>query len=97
MGRRENKVETHLKTEVKIIGGVSRKWVSPQHDGVPDQIVILKGVVWFVEVKTVDGVTSPAQHREHARLRNAGANVVTLSGKREVDIFLAQLKDSTHS
>jgi len=40
MGVRENKVETYLKDKMKELGGLTRKWVSPGHDGVPDQIVI---------------------------------------------------------
>lgn len=94
MGRRENKVETHLKSEVKRIGGLSRKWVSPAHAFVPDQIVIYEGEVWFVEVKTHDGKTTSGQEREHARLREHGANVVTVSGIGEVDNFIIALVNS---
>lgn len=91
MGRRENKVETYLKQEVLKQDGISRKWVSPQHDGVPDQIVIYKGTVWFVEVKTVDGKMSGVQEREHERLRLQGANVVTVVGKEGVDSFITRM------
>ena len=41
MGKRENKVETYLNEQVELIGGITRKWVSPGHSGVPDQIVIM--------------------------------------------------------
>jgi len=88
VGARENKVETYLKTSVAALGGVSRKWVSPGHDGVTDQIVIIEGAVWFVEVKTQDGKLSAMQVREHARLRTAGANVTTVYGRAGVDEFL---------
>ena len=87
MGTRENKVETYFKDQVKSIGGISRKWVSPGVDGVPDQIVIIKGAVFFVEVKTSDGKLSIAQHREHKRLRKAGATVCTVYGHVGVDKF----------
>jgi len=40
MGVRENKVEKYLDEQVKNIGGITRKWISPGHDGVPDRIVI---------------------------------------------------------
>ena len=88
MGKRENKVENYLKSEVKKLGGISRKWVSPGRDGVTDQIIIVDGVVWFVEVKTVDGRLSPPQIREHKRLRDAGANVTTVYGEMGVDVFI---------
>ena len=92
MGVRENKVERYLKKQITKIGGVARKWVSPGQDGVPDQIVILRGVVWLVEVKTVDGVRSPVQKREHKRLRDAGANVTATYGDAGVDKFIEELK-----
>lgn len=92
MGVRENKVERYLDKQVKLLGGDTRKWVSPGRDGVPDRIVILNGRVVFVEVKTTDGVTSEAQKREHARLRDKGARVTTVKGNSGVDGFVSDLK-----
>lgn len=95
MGVRENKVETYLKQEVKKLGGISRKWVSPGVDGVTDQILFIpKLPAMFVEVKTVDGVLSPAQKREHQRIRNTETTsiVTTVYGKRDVDRLIHQIK-----
>jgi hypothetical protein len=92
MGVRENKVERYLKSEVKKLGGITRKWVSPMHVGVPDQIVIVKGFVVFAELKTVDGESSSAQERETTKLTEAGANVVVLFGKEGVDDFINTMK-----
>ena len=91
MGVRENKVECYLSAEVAEVGGCTRKWVSPRHDGVPDQIAILKGDVWFVEVKTVDGKISSAQLREHKRLRSMGAKVRTVFGQKGVDRLIVEM------
>lgn len=88
MGVRENKVERYLDDQVKRIGGITRKWVSPGRDGVPDRIVIRNGKVVFVEVKTTDGKLSPAQVREHDRLRDQGVRVVTIHGEQGVDVFI---------
>lgn len=85
MGVRENKVETYFKDRIKALGGITRKWVSPGVDGVPDQIVIIKGNIFFVEVKTSDGKLSPEQIREHKRLRDNGATVCTVYGHIGVD------------
>jgi len=41
MGREENKVETYLQEKIEEAGGITRKWVSPNHVGVPDQLVII--------------------------------------------------------
>ena len=88
MGVRENKVEKYLDKEVSKIGGITRKWVCPGRDGVPDRIVIINGDVTFVEVKTVDGTRSKNQMREHKRLRDKGALVLTLYGHVDVDLFV---------
>lgn len=92
MGARENKVEKYLDSEVKKLGGLTRKWVSPGRDGVPDRICIIKGEVWFVEVKTTDGVLTHVQDREHKRLRKCGANVTTVHGATEVNDFVRTFK-----
>ena len=92
MGARENKVEKYLDKEVTKLGGLTRKWVSPGRDGVPDRIVILDGVIRLVEVKTDDGKLTPVQEREHARLRKAGARVHTVYGQSSVDMFLGVFK-----
>ena len=91
MGVRENKVEAYLDREIKRLGGITRKWVSPGRDGVPDRIVIHQGRVWFVEVKTVDGEYEEGQEREHKRLRDAGAEVRTVWGHDGVDGFIREV------
>lgn len=90
MGIRENKVEKYLNDKLTALGGVTRKWVSPGRDGVPDRICILNGTVWLVEVKTLGGELSKAQSREHARLSNAGAKVFTVYGEAGVDDFIKE-------
>ncbi len=90
MGTRENRVERYLDSEVVKLGGLTRKWISPGRDGVPDRIVIINGVVWFVEVKTIDGKQSEVQKREHQRLRYCGANVATVYGNIGVDMFIRE-------
>lgn len=92
MGVRENKVETYLRDQVKLLGGDTRKWVSPGRDGVPDQIVFGFNPIFFCEVKTVDGTFEPSQEREHKRLRALGSIVCTVWGKQGVDLLIKDLK-----
>jgi len=91
MGVREAKVEQYLDKCVRALDGLTRKWVSPGVDGVPDRIVVVGGVVWMVEVKTSDGVLSDCQKREHIRLKDAGANVTTVYGHEGVDEFIERV------
>ncbi len=91
MGTRENKVEVYLDACVKSAGGITRKWTCPSHNGVPDRIVIIQGIVWFVEVKTMDGKLSEVQKREHIRLKEAGARVVTVYGREGVEELIERM------
>ena len=97
MGTRENKVEKYLDSEVKKLGGITRKWVSPGRDGVPDRIVRLfrwpKGKVCMTEVKTIDGELEPSQVREIPRLREAGCWVEILYGHKDVDEFIKRIDE----
>lgn len=95
MGARENKVETYLDEQVKAIGGVTRKWVSPGHDGVTDRICFVPHLpAWFVEVKTISGKLSDVQKREQQRLRNTEttSTISTVYGHADVDMLIETMK-----
>lgn len=89
MGKRENAVETFLHNETKIMGGGTRKFISPGRANVPDRIWGAPGCYpWLVEIKTSDGVLTPGQVREHKRLRQEGFRVITLYGQADVVEFI---------
>lgn len=93
MGVREAKVEKYLHKEVEKLGGTTRKWVSPGRDGVPDRLVFFKGLpIFMIEVKTLDGVLSMVQAREHDRLKEYGCLVYTVHGNQGVDDFITGIK-----
>ena len=58
----EKEIEKFLVREVKKLGGISFKFISPGNAGVPDRIVILPiGKVIFVELKTDKGKLTKLQ------------------------------------
>lgn len=77
-------VERYLDDQFVRRGGLTRKWVSPGHNGVPDRIGVLKGKVWFIEVKTQGGKVSPCQEREHKLLIDQGCTVRVIYGVSDV-------------
>lgn len=92
MGVRENKVERYLKSEVKKLGGETRKFVSPQHDGVADDLCFLPGgLLWLVEVKTIDGTESGPQERERIRMTKLGFRATIVYGEQQVDELIAEM------
>lgn len=95
MSNNESDVERHLHCKITELGGTTRKWTSPNYVGVPDRIVIFNGSIWFVEVKTMVGKLSPMQEREIKRLREHGARVDVVYGKKGVDLYIDKLKGDT--
>jgi len=85
----EKEVEAYLLGAVRSLGGRAYKFTSPAHRGVSDRIVVLpKGQVWFVEVKTESGKLSPLQQEFRKEIMGLGGNYVCLYGKKDVDIWL---------
>jgi hypothetical protein len=90
MGVRENKVERYLDDQVKLLGGETRKFVSPGHDGVADRLCFLPGgLLWLVEVKTIDGDESGPQSRERTRMTKLGFRATIVYGEVQVDLLIA--------
>ena len=89
---KEKKVEDYLKKQVAKLGGLSMKWTCPSFRGVPDQIVMYGGQLWFVELKTCKGALTPLQIKCHLMLAEQGQRVLTLHGADDVDRFINVLK-----
>lgn len=85
---RESIVEKHLIAEVKKVGGVAYKFVSPGRRSVPDRIVLLPGGhLIFVECKAPGKPPRADQLREHERLRALGFTVVVLDSKNVTEVL----------
>ena len=82
----ERDIERYLVRRAIEHGGKAYKFVSPGHVGVADRIVLLpKGKVWFVELKTAKGRLSPWQKLFAAEMRRMGMNYIVIRAKEEVD------------
>jgi hypothetical protein len=88
----EKEIEKRVKTYAESKGWLTRKWTSPGHSFVPDQIFIRPdGTVFFVEFKRHGGVATAGQLREHDKLRKQGCVVWVVDsvelGKEVVDAY----------
>ena len=82
---RENTIEHDLVMEVKRVGGLALKFVSPGFDGVPDRLVLLQGgKMGFVEVKAPGKHPRPLQEARHRLLRRLGFKVYVLDGIEQI-------------
>ena len=81
----EKDVEKCVRTMAAEDGGIAMKFTSPQRRSAPDEIVILPGNrIFFVECKSEGEDATPAQKREHERLRRRGAFVYVCDTQRSV-------------
>ena len=89
---REQDVEARLRQGVHRLGGKAYKFTSPGNTGVPDREVILPGGrIFFVELKTERGRTSPVQQAQIRALRKLGCEVRVLYGMQDVENFLQEI------
>lgn len=91
----ESQVEKYLHQQIVKLGGTTRKWVSPNHTGVPDRICFLPaGRILFVEVKSSTGRTTVRQEREIQALQGMGCECHVVYGKEGVDILIENLTET---
>lgn len=93
----EKDIERWLGNQLKKLGCIYMKFVSPGNDGVPDRIVILPGgSVIFVELKATTGKLMANQRVQISRLRKHGAIVFVLTGKLDAKLFLDDIERVIH-
>lgn len=72
----EKQIERSVCDYAKSIGFLVYKFTSPERAAVPDRMFITpKGKVFFIEFKREGAKVTPAQDREHERLRAQGVTV----------------------
>jgi hypothetical protein len=74
----EKDIEAAVKAYASSKGIYCRKFSSPNHISVPDDIFIYSGNVFFVEFKRKGKLPTPAQSREHTRIREQGIKVYVI-------------------
>ena len=85
---REDTVEDHWHREVTKRGGFTYKCTVPGRRSVPDRITMLPICgVFFVELKAPDKKPTPAQLREHERIRRWGGGIEVFDTKFEINRF----------
>mgnify|MGYP003403661891 CR=1 FL=1 len=88
----ERDVEKILVKGVRDLGGKAYKFTSPGNDGVPDRLIVLHGLIEFVELKQDNGRLSPLQRVQISKLESLGASVRVLQGEQDVRLYLDVLR-----
>ena len=89
----EKEIESYLNKKIKMLSGLSLKWVSSV-TGVPDRIVILPKKILFVELKTKTGQVSKRQKLVFKQLEDLGFPVYVLRSKEDVEAFVDEATKS---
>lgn len=89
----ESKIEKWMNVQIRNMGGISYKFVSPGNPGVPDRIYLLPGgVIWFVELKAQSGSLEKIQRWQGERIRKIGCRYRLIRGMDEAREFIRDLK-----
>ena len=93
----EKDIERWLGNQLKKMGCIYMKFVSPGNDGVPDRIIILPGGgVIFVELKDTTGKLMANQRVQISRLRKQGALVFVVTGMLDAELFVDDIERAIH-
>lgn len=93
----EKDIERWLGNQLKNLGCIYMKFVSPGNDGVPDRIVVLPGgSVIFIELKATTGKLMANQRVQISRLRKQGALVFVITGMIEAKLFIDDMERVIH-
>ena len=84
----EKQIEEYLVRKVRQYKGKAYKFVSPGNVGVPDRLVVLPGMLMFVELKTAKGRLTKMQEVQIQRLRDLNQDVYIIRSKKQVDELL---------
>ncbi|MBE6068060.1 MAG: VRR-NUC domain-containing protein [Clostridium lundense] len=85
----EKYLEQTLSKEVKRVGGIAFKFVSPGVAGVPDRIVLLpNGKIVFVELKAPGKKMRPLQIKRKEQLESLGFLVYCIDSLKGIEDFV---------
>lgn len=95
----EKYIEAEVCSYAKTKGLLVYKFTSPARAAVPDRLFITQdGRVFFCEFKAAGKKPTPAQEREHQRLRQSKVNVFVIDsipeGKVMIDVMVMGLNDA---
>ena len=92
---REKTTEQKFVMEVKRVGGLALKFISPGFNGVPDRIALLPGgKMAFVEVKAPGEKPRPLQLARHRLLRRLGFKVYVLDDESQVGGMIDEIQSA---
>lgn len=88
----ERQIENRLRNEIRNIGGVALKFISPGMSGMPDRIILLPfQKVVFVELKAPGKKMRPIQIKRKNQLETLGFKVYMIDSYQDINNFLKEV------
>ena len=87
----EKQIEAKVCDYAKKFGVGVYKFTSPARAAVPDRMFMYKGRVFFIEFKREGQKPTPAQEREHNRMRQHQINVFVVDNVEQGEIVIATM------
>lgn len=88
----EKQVEKYLVDKITNLGGLAWKFTSPGTAGVPDRVVIMNGLICFVELKRPKGGrVSDMQAWRIDQLKKQGIKAYIIKNKEQVSHLVGQM------
>ena len=89
----ERQIEKWLGNQVKALGCLYYKFISPGTAGVPDRLIILPcGLVIFTELKAENGKLSASQERCLSVLKDHSCDAIVIRGMAEAESLVRDIK-----
>ena len=88
----ESQLERKLFEQIKKMGGMALKFISPGRAGVPDRIILMPGgKIYFVEMKSPRGEVNPIQEYVFEKFKNLGFEVNILNSDEKIKNFIQEI------
>ena len=88
----EKDIESRLRKDVKVAGGLALKFVSPGYAGVPDRVVLMPGgMMCFAELKAPGKVMRPLQMRRKKQLESLGFKVFCIDSMEQIKDLINEM------
>ena len=88
---REIDLERQVVREIKRMGGLALKFISPGNAGVPDRIILLNGRICFAEIKAPGKKLRNLQRHWKQRLERLGFRVYVIDSKESMELMLDEI------
>lgn len=88
---RERSVESYLKRQIELRGGICWKFLSPGNAGVPDRLVVFNSQLYLVELKAPGRKPRQLQLATFSEFTERGVPVYILDSQKAVDDFISEV------